>query len=104
MKAITENDSDMTENYCSFLNELWTLMLNMQFMKKKKKIRKDHINHFCFILNKTFLFTSKKNQTNQGFILLLKIICSLLKVSWVIYICYLIFLKLLFFSYYFMLH
>lgn len=83
MKAIETNEQTMTQKYFLFLHELWSYLLNMQLIKKKKKIRKDHVNHFCYIINRTFLFKSKNDQTNHGLVLLLKLICSLLKVSWV---------------------
>lgn len=68
------------------LRHIWNVLLNMEFMNQKKKIRKDHINHFCFILNKTFLFNTNKIKSNNGLMLLLNLVSLLLKLSWVRYI------------------
>jgi len=75
----------MDEEYNSYLHQIWSYLLNMQLENNKKKVRKDTINHFCFIINKTFLFRSKVVQTEQGLTFLLKLMSSLLKVSWVRY-------------------
>lgn len=69
-----------------FLNQIWDMLLKMEFANQKKKIRKDHINHFCFFLNKTILFDTKKVQSDDGLKLLLQLVSSLLKLSWVRYI------------------
>lgn len=83
MKLIKGNEVIMYETYYSHMNEVWSILLNMQFTKNKnKKVRKDLINHFCFTLNKTFLFNNNI-PTEHGLILLMKIVCLLLKIPWV---------------------
>lgn len=86
MKLIKGNESEIHEKYYYHVSLLWSILLNMQFISQKKKIRKDHVNHFTFIINRTFLFNSKIIKSEQGLILLLKLICQFLKVSWVRYI------------------
>lgn len=73
----------MNEDYYSHIHQLWSSLLNMQFVNQKKKVRKDHVNHFCYILNRSYVFDPKKIQTEQGLVLLLKLVCSLLKMPWV---------------------
>ncbi|KAL4148461.1 hypothetical protein QTP88_002698 [Uroleucon formosanum] len=83
IKIIEENESTINQDYYEYIQELWSFLLNVPFINQKKKIRKDNINHFCFVLNRTYLFNTKKIQTEQGLILLLKLVCSLLQISWV---------------------
>lgn len=86
MRLIRGNEPEVHKEYYHHVAQLWSVLLNMQLINKKKKIRKGLVNHFTFILNRTFLFHSKKIESEQGLILLLKLICLFLKVSWVRYI------------------
>lgn len=86
MRLIKENLPEGHEEYYHHIDLLWSVLLNMQLIKQKKKIRKDLVNHFTFVLNKTFLFHSNIIKSEQGLMLLLKLICSYLKVSWVRYL------------------
>lgn len=79
---IFEDEPVENDDFYLKIHKLWNLLLNYQFIKQKKKVRKDQVNHFCFILNKTFMF-SKKIKNDHSLILLLKLVCSLLKLSWV---------------------
>ncbi|XP_050533624.1 uncharacterized protein LOC126901279 [Daktulosphaira vitifoliae] len=78
-----EKDKSSEKNYYLFIYQLWSCLLNMQYLNKKRKIRRDSVNHFGFILNKYYMFNLKKKHTNQGFILLMKILSLMLKVQWV---------------------
>lgn len=83
MNLVEVNEVIIYEIYYSYINEVWSTLLYMQFTRNKnKKVRKDLINHFCFTLNKTFLFY-KTFPTEHGLILLMKIVCLLLKIPWV---------------------
>ncbi|XP_016661281.1 uncharacterized protein LOC103309871 [Acyrthosiphon pisum] len=83
IKIIEGKESDINQDYYEYIQELWSFLLNVPFINQKKKIRKDNINHLCFVLNRTYLFNTKKIQTEQGLILLLKLVCSLLQISWI---------------------
>lgn len=83
IKVIEGNEATLNQGYYEYIHELWSYLLNIQLFKQKKKIRKDSINHFCFVLNRTFLFNSKKIQTEQGLILLIQLVCSLLQIPWI---------------------
>ncbi|CAH1714172.1 unnamed protein product [Aphis gossypii] len=83
VKIIERNESTINQGYYEYIQELWSYLLNIQLFNQKKKIRKDSINHFCFVLNRTFLFNTKKIQTEQGLILLIKLVCSLLQIPWI---------------------
>lgn len=84
MKIIESKEPIMSDDYYLYIYKLWLCMLNMQFVDKKKiKVRKDQVNHFCFILNKTVLFNARNVQMEQSLILLLKLTSSLLKITWV---------------------
>ncbi|XP_025200961.1 LOW QUALITY PROTEIN: uncharacterized protein LOC112598649 [Melanaphis sacchari] len=83
IKLIEGNEPAINQDYYEYIHELWSFLLNIQLFNQKKKIRKDNINHFCFVLNRTFLFNTKKIQTEQGLILLLKLVCALLQVPWI---------------------
>lgn len=83
MKLVKGNEELIYETYYSHMNEVWSILLNMQFTRNKnKKVRKDLLNHFCFTLNKTFLFNNTI-PAEPGLILLMKIVCLLLKIPWV---------------------
>lgn len=86
MEIITESDEHFTNEHYLLFHQLWSDLLKMEFNRQKKKVRKDLVNHFCFILNRTFLFNSKKIQTENGLILLVQLLCSFLQISWVRYI------------------
>lgn len=73
-------------DYYLFISQLWSQLLKIDFIDRKKKIRKEHVNHFCFTLNRTFIFNTKKIHTDNELILLIQLIGSLLKLSWVRYI------------------
>jgi len=83
MKIIEGNEQAINQDYYKYIHELWSFLLNVSLFNQKKKIRKDNINHFCFVLNRTFLFNTKNIQTEQGLILLLKLVSSLLQIHWV---------------------
>ncbi|XP_026810422.1 uncharacterized protein LOC113551991 [Rhopalosiphum maidis] len=83
MKIIEGNEQAINQDYYKYIHELWSFLLNVSLFNQKKKIRKDNINHFCFVLNRTFLFNTKNIQTEQGLILLLKLVCSLLQIHWI---------------------
>lgn len=67
------------------MHEVWVTLLNMQkpLTFKTRKIRKDLVNHFCFTLNRTFLFNKDKVPTEQGLMLLIKTVSSFLQIPWV---------------------
>lgn len=79
---IIKRDKLLENDNCFYIVQLWSSLMNMQLVKNKKNIRRDYVNHFCFILNNT-LFFSNTNITTQGLILLLKMVGLILKVSWV---------------------
>lgn len=79
---IIERDKLLKNDDYFYIIQLWSSLINMQLVNKKKKVRQDHVNHFCFILNKTFLFENNII-TIRGLTLLLKLVGLLLKVSWV---------------------
>lgn len=84
MKIIESKEPIVTDNYYLDIHQLWLCMLNIQLVDKKKiKVRKDQVNHFCFILNRTVLFNTKRVQMEQSLVLLLKLASSLLQLSWV---------------------
>jgi len=83
MEIIVKGKAGLNDDYCLYIHSIWTCLLNAQFMNTKKKIRKELVNHFCFILNKTFLFNKNKVATESGLMLLVMIVGSLLKLSWV---------------------
>lgn len=84
---MVDKQESFESEYYSFINELWSILLKIQFTgNQKKRIRRDHVNHFCFTLNKTYIFNTRKICNDNGLILLIQLICSLLKLSWVRYI------------------
>ncbi|VVC32677.1 Hypothetical protein CINCED_3A006375 [Cinara cedri] len=78
-----EINEDVQFDYYSIICQLWSELLTIEFINKKKKIRKELVNHFCFIINRTFIFNSKKMERVNELILLIQLICSLLKLSWI---------------------
>lgn len=81
MEYIKE-DKAVSDEDCLYIIQLWSTLINMQFVNEKKRIRQALSNHFCFILNRTFLFRNKIHKV-QNLILLLKLVGLLIKVSWV---------------------
>lgn len=88
MKIIENKETVGNDDFYVYIHKLWHCLLNMQFTKKKKKIRKDLVNNFCFILNRTFLFNKNKIKHEQSLILLLRLFSSLLKIPWVRYLLF----------------
>lgn len=87
MKLIEADKPEENENYYLYIHNVWSSLLNMQLTAHPKyKIRRDQLNHFGFMLNRTFLFNKNKITTDQGLILLLKLVGSFLKIAWVKYI------------------
>lgn len=86
MKIFESEEPVGNDDFYLYIHKLWHSLLNMQFFKKKKKVRKDLVNHFCFILNRTFLFNINKIKNEQSLILLLRLVSSLIKLPWVSYL------------------
>lgn len=88
MKIFESEELVGNDDFYLYIHKLWHSLLNMQFIKQKKKVRKDQVNHFCFILNRTFLFNKNKIKNEQSLILLLRLVSSLLKLPWVRYLLF----------------
>lgn len=88
MKIFESKETVGNDDFYLYVHKLWHSLLNMQFTKKKKKVRKDLVNHFCFILNRTFLFNKNKIKNEQSLILLLRLVSSLMKITWVRYLLF----------------
>lgn len=82
------NIFDETEQpYSNYLiiHQMWSALLSMEFDDEKKKIREELVNNFCLLLSNTFVFNSTCIKTENALILLIKLVCSLLKLPWVRY-------------------
>jgi len=84
----------MNKTFTFYLHLIWSNLLQMQLHNENRKVRKVMVNYFCFIINKTFLFRPKVVKTDQGLKFLLKLMSSLLKVSWVRYNKFVLFKKM----------
>ncbi|XP_050436025.1 uncharacterized protein LOC126842867 [Adelges cooleyi] len=83
IRIMEKQDSSIDDSYLLFILELWSCLLNMQYFNKKRKVRRDSVNHFCLILNKKYLFSLNNVPTQKRLIFLIKLLSLMLKVFWV---------------------